>query len=90
MDSPERFVSIPQAAEQIGMSRTQLRTVCIAAGVAIRWGGSDARPHLKVKLSDAWRAVEENKYVPPRPMVNPPRRPVRREFAFATNPDLTC
>lgn len=70
-------VSIEAAARAIGMSRVRLRKLCLAAGVAIRWGGSDDHPYLKVSLAKA-RDVVATWYEPPAGVKADPARPHRR------------
>lgn len=68
-------MTIDAAAKIIGIDKARLRELVKAAGVAIRWGGSDDHPYLKVKLADAKRIVLDRRYVPPAaPKRPPPRR----------------
>lgn len=91
------YMSIAAAAKAIGMSRARLRRICVAAGVAVQWGeGPSVRkvkgvtkecgPYLKVKLSEALRAVDRQRYVPPRPQ----KRVAGRRLVAVGNPDVTC
>jgi hypothetical protein len=82
----EPYVTFSDASRAIGMSRERVRKVCIDAGVAVRWGGTDAHPYLKVKLSEAKRAVDAQRYVRPRK----PERVAGRRLAAVNNSDVTC
>jgi hypothetical protein len=82
----ERYVSIAKAAKAIGMARGRLREVCVGAGVAVRWGGTDRHPYLKVKLSEARRAVDQQRYVPARAV----KRVGGRRLVAVANPDVRC
>lgn len=88
MEESEPYITIPQAAKAVGMHRGRMREVCIAAEVAVRWGGSDARPHLRVKLSDARRAVAGRKYVKPDAATKKRRRPAAGRDV--SHPLVTC
>lgn len=81
----EPYIWIAEAARVIGMHRGRMRAICISAGVAVRWGGSDESPYLKVKLSAARRAVDQLRHVPKKTA-----KVQRGRAAVVVNPDVTC
>lgn len=44
-------VSIEAAAREVRMDRERVKRLCIGNGIAIRWGGTDRHPRLKVSLA---------------------------------------
>ena len=86
MTTDEPYISINAAAKAIGMNRLRMRELCISAGVAVRWGGTNDHPFLKVKLSEARRAVDQNKQY----VARGPAKRVARRGAAVTNPDVRC
>lgn len=44
-------VSIEAAAHEVRMDRERVKRLCIDNGIAIRWGGTDRHPRLKVSVS---------------------------------------
>lgn len=60
----EKLVPIEDAAKAIGIGRDRARRDAIRAGIAIRWGGSEAHPWLRVRISELRRVVESNRYIP--------------------------
>ena len=53
---------IDAAARKIGMDRQRFRAICIGCGVAIRWGGTEKHPRLKVSMSEAKNAIMAQRY----------------------------
>ena len=89
----EPFISIAAAAKAISIDRNRLRRVCIQARVAIWWGGSDEHPRLKVKLSEARKAIEACKYAPAGREAKPlpaSRAPSLRLTELLARTDLRC
>lgn len=80
MNLNEDPITIEDAARKIKMHRDRLKQLCIAGGIAIRWGGTDKRPRLKVLLSEVRRLVLSQRYSPIRRQHS--RRPL--------HPDVTC
>lgn len=63
-DDLSDLVTIPVAAREIHMSRPNTKALAIRHRIAIRWGGTDRFPRLKVRLSDLRQAVLREKFVP--------------------------
>jgi hypothetical protein len=75
------LMTIEAAAREVKMARQRVRDLAIAAGIAIRWGGPDEHPWLKVKLSELERVILEQRYVLPTVPGRQPRRPTRSSSA---------
>lgn len=59
------LMTMEQLARAVRMNRERLRKMCVAAGIAVQWGGSKAHPHLRAKLADVERIILSNRYVRP-------------------------
>jgi hypothetical protein len=88
MSKLDDLKTIDAAAKEIGMDRARLRSLCIAAGVAIRWGGSDRHPRLKVRMSEVEKVVLAQVYTPSRPSTR--FRPQLSPQSLAAMSDVRC
>ncbi len=68
------FITIEKAARITGMCRTRLKPLCVSAGIARVWGGSERRPILKVKLSEVEELLLSRTYQPSGAQKRKPRR----------------
>jgi hypothetical protein len=50
--SLQDYISIERAARKIGKGRAFVRKLALDTGIAIRWGGSERRPILRVRVKD--------------------------------------
>ena len=66
MSKLKELIPVEKAARQIGMARDRCRQLCIETGIAVRWGGTDEHPRLKVRMEDLEAAVMAQKYQPPK------------------------
>lgn len=82
-------VTVGEAAKVLKMDRHHLRERCRAAGILIRWGGGEKRDFVKVMLSEARRALLNDRLPPPgrkaarkaRPLPSP-SVPIHRDIRF--------
>ena len=79
--------TIKQAAKEVHIARGRAKEIAISHGIAIRWGGTDKNPRLKVSVDELRRAilaerhrpaVKEKPKLPRRPPANPERHPLVR------------
>jgi hypothetical protein len=92
MSKLDDLMTIEAAARKVRMSRKRARDLSIAAGIAIRWGGPDEHPWLKVRLSELERVILEQRYVlPAAPDRQARRRPTRSlTAALGLNRHVKC
>jgi hypothetical protein len=64
-DALDELVWMEEAARAVGMHRERVRAIAIANGIAIRWGGTDKHPRLKVNVAKLREAILRQVYVPP-------------------------
>lgn len=81
------LVTIEEAARHARMRRDRAKDLAIRHGIAIRWGGTDRHPRLKVKLSDFTSAILSEVYTPPGAAQ---KRPSQRRVSVRLNPDVRC
>lgn len=71
----ENLRPVEEAAKAVGMSRVRVRRLAITNGLAVRWGGSDKHPRIKVDLPGLKRCIAEQIEVrPPSPVVKQQQR----------------
>ena len=87
--SDENPITFEKAAAAMAscVGSKSLRRLCISRGVALRCGGSERKPRLKVLLSEARRVVRENVYVP---RGATPRRPRQESIPASVRDDVRC
>ncbi len=51
------LVTLHEGAKKFHMDRARFFSICDRAGILIPWGGTEAHPRFKVKLSDAENAI---------------------------------
>jgi len=79
------LMTIEAASRRVHKSRDYCRQLAIASGIAVRWGGTDEHPRLKVKLSDLERAILGQRHVETK------GKPTKfRRVAMAYSPDVKC
>lgn len=84
------LTTMSAAAKKVGMDRQRLRQLCIDSGIAIRWGGSDEHPILKVKFGELERVlIERQRYVAPRTPEAKPRKRAKASTG-SIHPDVRC
>jgi hypothetical protein len=81
------FVSIEHAARTVHMNRDALKARCIQAGIALRWGGTDRHPRLRVTLADVEAMLRANVYTPGTSKPRLRRAPCPSR---ALHPDVRC
>ncbi len=81
------LIPLAKAARSIGMARERCRQLCIDTGIAVRWGGTDEHPRLRVSMEDLEAAVLAQKYQPPK-VETKPARSFRRVRQYC--PDVKC
>lgn len=77
------LLTIKQAAKQVRMSGDRLRPICINAGIAVRWGGTEKHPWIKVRLEDVERVLLSRR------VMTPEQKPPRR-FSGKLDPAVKC
>jgi hypothetical protein len=58
------MMSMTRAAKAIGMERKRAQEIAIRHRIAIRWGGSDRNPYLRVSLRRLKEAIGKEWYTP--------------------------
>jgi hypothetical protein len=86
-ESLKDLMPIEKAARAIGRSRESVRQLAIRHRIAVRWGGTDRHPRLRVKLSELAAAVLKERHRPPAPVKTKQRRPSRDR---QLDPAVTC
>jgi hypothetical protein len=81
--------SINALAKLLHRERINFKRALIGAGLAIRWGGSDKRPTLKFRLSEAQKWILEQRYYPPGEEKQIKRRATYRP-GVPLDPAVTC
>jgi hypothetical protein len=71
--SDDDLMPIAKAARAVHMARPRAKAIAIENRIAIRWGGSDAAPRLKVSLSELRAAIRRETYEPPGAQRKPTR-----------------
>lgn len=86
------LVSIEAAAKKIRMRRDRFRALCLATGIAVKWGGTEKHPRLKVKLSEAERVILSRRAEPPTATRRTarPRRTPSSGMRKPLHPDVRC
>ncbi len=78
------LMPISEAAKRLGLGREYARDLAIRCGVAIRRGGSDDHPWLRVRLSALEQAFMNQVYRPSPHRVKTAARPI------GLNPLVKC
>ena len=86
MSKVKDLIPLAKAAQRIGMARERCRQLCIQTGIAVRWGGTDEHPRLRVNMEELEAAVLAQRYQPPKQQAQP--RTFRR--VRVTCPDVKC
>lgn len=58
------MMSMTRAAKAVGMERKRAQEIAIRHRIAIRWGGSDRNPYLRVSLRRLRDAIGRERYIP--------------------------
>src|SRR4051812_13912469 len=59
-------MTFEDAARVVGRHRRAVKDLAIRSGIAINWGGSDAHPRLRVKLSELKEVILRDRFTPQR------------------------
>jgi hypothetical protein len=72
----QELMTFEALARQVGMNRVRLRTLCIKAGITIRWGGNDKHPQLRARLSEVEKVILSMRHPAPGPKRRKTPKPV--------------
>lgn len=85
MTTDEPYIPIDQAAKAVGMGRDQVRRLAIDNAIARRWGGSEAHPWIRVKLSELRKVIDSRRVF----RASGQKKSTRRDVA-PIHPLVTC
>lgn len=80
-------VPLTVAAKAVGIPLWLVREIAVKRGIAIRWGGSEHCPRLRVKLSKLREAIMDHVY---RNADKPVSIRRRHQPAAPLHPDVRC